>query len=87
MSFVHIPCSVNSFVDMRPTITLSPLGLPFIRNLIRSILNHLMRSRDVDCILMFLSAMPIGVSVAHIYVRILALNGRQFSIINDNNLD
>ena len=29
--------------------------------------NHLMYSKDVECILMFLSAMPKDVSVAHIY--------------------
>ena len=33
-----------------------------------SILNNLMRSKDTECIIMFLSAMPRGVSVAHIYV-------------------
>ena len=37
-------------------------------------LNHLMRSKDAGCILMFLSAMPRGVSVAHIYVLLLPLH-------------
>ena len=40
---------------------------------------------------MFLSAMPRGVSVAHIYVLkntiTSSVNGRQFSIINNNDLD
>ena len=48
-----------------------------------SILNHLMHSKDAECILMFLSAMPRGVSVAYIYVLKL-VNGRQSSIINYN---
>ena len=39
-----------------------------------SILNHLMHSKDAECILMFLSAMPRGVSVAHIYVLKLPLH-------------
>ena len=39
-----------------------------------SILNHKMRSKHVECILMFLNAMPRGVSVAHIYVLILPLH-------------
>ena len=38
------------------------------------ILNHLMHSKDAACILMFLSAMPRGVSVAHIYVLKLPLH-------------
>ena len=39
-----------------------------------SILNHLMHSKDAECILIFLSAMPRGVSVAHIYVLKLPLH-------------
>ena len=35
---------------------------------------HLMHSSDAECILMFLSAMPRGVSVAHIYVLKLPLH-------------
>ena len=42
-----------------------------------SILNHLMHSKDAECILMFLSAMPRGVSVAHIYVLKLPLHHLQ----------
>ena len=38
------------------------------------LLNHLMHSKDAECILMFLSAMPRGVSVAHIYVLKLPLH-------------
>ena len=37
-------------------------------------LNNLMLSKDTKCILMFLSAMPRGVSVAHMYVLILPLH-------------
>ena len=39
-----------------------------------SILNQLMHSKDAACILMFLSAMPRDVSVAHIYVLKLPLH-------------
>ena len=70
-SSVRISSSVNNFRDMLPTIRLSPLGSPIIRG---SILNHLMHSKDAECILMFLSAMPRGVSVAHIYVLKLPLH-------------
>ena len=69
-SSVRIPSSYNTFWDMLPTIRLSPLGSPIIR----IILNHLMHSKDVECILMFLSAMPRGVSVAHNYVLKLPLH-------------
>ena len=59
-----------------------PLGYLLLGHLLSgSIINHLMHSKYAECILMFLSAMPRGVSVAHIYV------GRQFSIINNNNMD
>ena len=45
-----------------------PLGYLLFGHLLSgSILNHLMHSNDAECILMFLSAMPRGVSVAHIY--------------------
>ena len=73
-SSVPIPSSVNNFRNML---------------LLFDILNHLMHSKDVESILMFLSAMPRGVSVAYIYVLKLPLsvNGRQFSIINNNDLD
>ena len=46
-----------------------PLGYLISGHLLSgSILNHLMCSKDAECTLMFLSAMPRGVSVAHIYV-------------------
>ena len=52
-----------------------PLGYFLSGHLLSgSILNHLMHSKDAECILMFLSAMPRGVSVAHIYVLILPLH-------------
>ena len=69
-----------------------PLGYLLLGHLLSgSILNHLMHSKDAECILMFLSAMPRGVSVAHIYVLkttiTSSVNGRKFSIINNNDLD
>ena len=69
-SSVHIPSSVNNFWDMLPTIRLSPLGSPIFRKYTKP----LMHSKDGECILMFLSAMPRGVSVAHIYVLKLPLH-------------
>ena len=46
-----------------------PLGYLLLGHLLSgSIPNHLMHSKDAECTLMFLSAMPRGVSVAHIYV-------------------
>ena len=69
-SSVRIPSFVNNFQDMLPAIRLSPLGSPIFR----SILSHLMHSKDAECILMFLSTMSRGVSVAHIYVLKLPLH-------------
>ena len=37
-------------------------------------LNHLMHSKDSECIIMFLSAMPRDVTVTHIYVLKLPLH-------------
>ena len=52
-----------------------PLGYLLLGHLLSgSILNHFMHSKDAECILMFLSAMPRGVSVAHIYVLKLPLH-------------
>ena len=52
-----------------------PSGYLFFGHLLLgSILNHLMHSKGVECILMFLSAMPRGVSVTHICVLNLPLH-------------
>ena len=69
-SSVYISSSVNNFWKMLPTIRLSALE----HLLSGSILNHLKRLKDVEYILMFLSAMPSGLSVAHTYVLKLPLN-------------
>ena len=69
-SSIRIPSSVNTFRDMLPTIRLSPHGSPIIRKYTK----QLYEFKDADCILMFLSAMPRGVSVAHIYVLKLLLH-------------
>ena len=68
-SSVHIPSSVNNFQNMLPIIVLSPLWSPIIRKYTEPF----MHSKDAECILMFLSAMPRGVPVAHIYVLKLPL--------------
>ena len=69
-SSVRIPSSVNNF-----GICFLPLGYLLLGHVLSgSILNHLMHSKDAECILMFLSAMPRGVSVAHIYVLKLPLH-------------
>ena len=69
-----------------------PLGYLLLGHLLSgSILNRLMHSKDAGCILMFPSAMLRGVSVAHILCTkttiTSSVNGRQFSIINNNDLD
>ena len=49
-----------------------------------------MHSKDAECILMCLGAMPRGVSVAHLCIKITitsSVNGRRFSIINNNDMD
>ena len=52
-----------------------PIGYLLLGHLLSgSIIIHLMRSKDAECILMFLSAMPRGVSFAHIYVLKLPIH-------------
>ena len=70
---LRIFSSVKNFGNILPTFRLSTLD----HLLSGSILNHLIRSKDAGCIFMFLSAMPSGVSVAHIYVLILPLHHLQ----------
>ena len=64
-SSVRIPSSVNNF-----RISFLPLGYLLSGHLLSgSLLKYLtclMRSKDEECILLFLSANPRGVSVAHI---------------------
>ena len=69
-SSVRIPSSVNNFRDMLPTTRLSLLGSPIVSNYTKPF-NAL---KDAECILMFISAMPRGVPVAHIYVLKLPLH-------------
>ena len=69
-SSVRIPSSVNNFRDMLPTIKLSLLGSPVFRKNTKSFNAF----KDAECMLLFLSAMPRGVSVAHIYVLKLPLH-------------
>ena len=67
---VCIPSSVNNFLNTLPTISYLLSG----HLLSGGILNHLMRSKDTECILIFIRAMPRGVSVAHMFVLILPLH-------------
>ena len=67
---VRIPSSVNIFGAC-----FLPLGYLLLGHLLSgSILNQLLHSKNAECILMFLSAMPRGVSVSHIYVLKLPLH-------------
>ena len=62
VSSVRIPSSVNNYWIMLPNIRLSPLGSPIIMNYTKPFNAF----KSAECILMFLSAMTRGVSVAHI---------------------
>ena len=76
------PISLHSASSVRILVQLTIFGICFLalgylllgHLLSGSILNHLMHSKDAECILMFLSAMPRGVSVALIYVQKLPLH-------------
>ena len=61
---------ITLFWNMLPTICYLLLG----HLLLGSILNHLMHSKDVEYVLMFLSATARGVEIANIYVPILPLH-------------
>ena len=69
-SSVHIPSSVNNFRDLLPTIRLSPLGSHIIRKYTKPFNAFKRRGMYPNV----LSAMPRGVSVAHIYVVKLPLH-------------
>ena len=69
-SSICIHSSVNTFWDMLSTIRIIPQGSPLIRKYTK----QLYAFKDAECILMFLSTMPRGVSVAHIYVLKLLLH-------------
>ena len=69
LSFSYIAAKLEAAVSFLPLVYLL-LG----HLLSGSIPKHLMHSKDAECILMFLSAMLRGVSVAHIYVLKLPLH-------------
>ena len=69
-SSVRIPNSVNNFRDMLPTIRSSPLRSPIIRKYTKPF-NAFKRCGMYPYVS---SAMPRGVSVAHIYVLKLPLH-------------
>ena len=86
-SSVRIPSSVNNFLDMLPTIKLSPLGLPIIRKYIkpfnafkrRGIYPNITKCNAKRC-----------VCCTHLCTKTTitsSVNGRQFSIINNNDMD
>ena len=86
-SSVRIPSSVNNFQDMLSTIRLSPLGSPIIRKYTkpfnafkrRRMYPHVSKCNAKRC-----------VCCTHLCTKTTitsSVNGRQFSIINDNNMD
>ena len=86
-SSVRIPSSVNNFRDMLPTIRLPPLGSPIIRkytkpfNAIkrRGMYPNVSKSNAKRC-----------VCCTHLCTKTTitsSVNGRKFSIINNNDLD
>ena len=86
-SSVCIPNSVNNFRDMLPTIRLSPLGSPIIRKYTkpfnafkrRGMYPNVSKCNAKRC-----------VCCTHLYTKTTitsSVNGRQFSIINNNDLD
>ena len=85
-SSVRIPSSVKNVRYM-----LLPLDYLLLGHLLSgNILNHLMHPKDAECIIMFLSAMPRGVCCTHLCTKTtitLSVNGQQFSIINNNDMD
>ena len=85
-SSVHIPSSVNNFRDMLPTIMLSPLGSHIIRKYTKPFNAYKRRGMYPNV----LSAMPRDVSCTHLCTKTTitsSVNGRQFSIINNNDMD
>ena len=68
-SSVHIPSSVNNIRNMVPTIQLSPRSSPIIKGYTKPF-----KYIQKTCILMYLSAMLRGFSVAYIYVIKLPLH-------------
>ena len=86
-SSVRIPSSVNNFRDMLPTIRLSPLGSPIIRKYTkpfnafkrRGMYPNVSKCNAKRC-----------VCCAHLCTKTTitsSVNGRKFSIINNNDLD
>ena len=86
-SSVRIPSSVNNFQDMLSTIKLSPFGSPIIRKYTkpfnefkrRRMYPHVSKCNAKRC-----------VCCTHLCTKTTitsSVNGRQFSIINNNNMD
>ena len=86
-SSVRIPSSVNNFRDMLPTIRLSPLGSPIIRKITkpfnafkrRGIYPRVSKCNAKRC-----------VCCTHLCTKTTiksSVNGRQFSIISNNDMD
>ena len=86
-SFVRIPSSVNNFRDKLPTIRLSPHGSPIIRKYTKPF-NAFKRCGMYPNVSKYNAKRC--VCCTHLCTRTtitLSVNGRQFSIINNNNMD
>ena len=86
-SSVRIPSSVNNFRDMLPTIRLSPLGSPIIRKYTKPFNAFKRRGMYPNVSKCYAKRC---VCCAHLCTKTTitsSVNGRKFSIINNNDLD
>ena len=86
-SSVHIPSSVNKFRDMLPNIRLSPLGSPIIRKYSKPF--NAFKRRGIYPYISKCNAKRCA-CCTHLCTKTTitsSVNGRQFSIINNNDMD
>ena len=86
-SSVRIPSSVNNFRDMLPTIRLSPLGSPIITKYTKPF--HAFKSHGMYPNISKCNAQRC-VCCTYLCTKTTitsSVNGRQFSIINNNDMD
>ena len=86
-SSVHVPRSVNNFLDMLPTIRLSHLRSPIIRKYTKPF--NAFKRRGMHPYVSMCNAKRC-VCCTHLYTKITitsSVNGRQFSIINYYDMD
>ena len=87
VSYVRIPRSVDNFYNMLPTIRLSPLGSPIIRKYTklfnafkrRGMYHNVSKCNVKRCVCCIHLCTKTNITSS--------VNGRQFSIINDNDMD